>query len=187
MSVWQRAPIVAIAGLMVVSVLTAWLSVPAAAQWKDWDYELDQEKKPWEEMQTQLPPYPKPDNLLKFDAGSSNTNNYFVDAASLSLGEDKVVRYTLVVKSGGGATNVSFEGMRCDKAQLRVYAFGHPNSAWSRARNSDWREIVPREVNGHHYVLLRDFMCTRARNREPIMAKDIVAALKRGERQLPGY
>lgn len=169
------------------ALLALGVSWPAAAQWKDWDYELDQEKKPWEELQTQLPAYPKPENLLKFDAGSTNINNYFVDAASLSVGEDKVVRYTLVVKSGGGATNVSFEGIRCDKAQLRVYALVHPNSAWSRARDASWREIVPREINGHHYVLLRDFMCTRARNREPISVRNIVAALKRGERNLPGY
>jgi CNP1-like family len=162
--------------------IVAWalLALPAAAQWKDWDYELDQEKKSWEELQAQLPPYPKAENLLKFDLGANSSNNYFVDAASLSVGEDKVVRYTLVVKTSGGATNVSFEGIRCDKGQLRIYAFGRTNSFWSRARDSSWRPIVYREVNGHHNVLYRDYMCTRARNSEPESVKQIIATLKRG-------
>jgi hypothetical protein len=164
-----------------VSMVT--IVLPAAGQWKDWDYDLDQEKKPWEELQTQLPPYPKPENLLKFDAGANRNNSYFVDAASLSLGEDRVVRYTLVVKSGGGAINVSFEGIRCDAAQLRVYAFGHPDSQWARARNVSWRPIEYREVNGHHHTLFRDYMCTKARNSEPVSVKQIIATLKNGPGQ----
>ena len=56
-----------------IRALVAWLmaalfsaALPAAAQWKDWDYDLDQEKKPWDEMHTQLPPYPKAENLLRY-------------------------------------------------------------------------------------------------------------------------
>ena len=158
------------------------VAMPASAQWKDWDYDLDQEKKPWEELQAQLPPYPKNENLLKFDAGSNTSNSYFVDATSVSVGEDHVVRYTLVVKTSGGATNVSFEGIHCDKGRLRVYAFGHTNSQWSRARDTSWRPIVYREVNGHHNVLYREYMCTRSRNSEPLAVKQIVATLKSGPR-----
>ena len=164
-----------------------WLLIPvAAAQWKDWDYDLDQEKKPWEELQLQLPAYPKPENMLKFDMGSNTANNYFVDTSSISVGEDKVVRYTLMIKAAGGASNVSFEGIRCDARQLRIYAFGHPNSLWSRARNPGWREISPREINGHHNVLYRDFLCTQTRNREAASVKDIIAAFKNGGPKLPG-
>jgi len=161
--------------------LTVQLTCPAAAQWKDWDYDLDQEKKPWSEMQMQLPLYPKPDNLLKFDLGSNTSNQFYINAASISVGEDKVVRYTLVVKTGGGATNVSFEGIRCETAELRVYAFGHANAQWSRARDGNWRPIVYREVNGHHNTLYRSFMCTQTRNREAGNVKGIIAALKRGD------
>ncbi len=129
----------------------------------------------------QLPPHPKPENLLSFDTGSNTRNNYYVDAASISIGEDRVVRYTLVVKSGGGgATNVSFEGIRCDAAQVRVYALGHPGARWSRARDANWRAIEYREINGHHNILLRNFMCTQTRSREAASLRDIVAALKRG-------
>ena len=156
------------------------MAMPAAAQWKDWDYELDQEKKPWEELQTQLPAYPKTENLLKFDIGSNTANSYFVDAASVSVSEDGVVRYTLVVKTGGGATNVSFEGIRCDGRLLRVYAFGHPNSQWSRARNPGWRAIEPRVINGYHYALHRDYYCWTSSRTATFPLKQIITNLKNG-------
>ena len=51
------------------------LSTPLAqAQWKDWDYDLDQEVKPWVELQEQLPAYPKEENLLEFSSGVNSPN-----------------------------------------------------------------------------------------------------------------
>jgi hypothetical protein len=165
--------------------LFALAATPLGAQWKDWDYELDQEKKPWSEMQAQLPPYPQTANLIAFDIGSNTANRYYVDGPSLSVGEDGVVRYTLVIKSGGGAMNVTFEGIRCDARQVRVYAFGHPGSQWSRARESQWRDIRPREINGHHYALQRDYFCTMAAfsQRGANKVPEILKALKRGGRE----
>ena len=163
-------------------VLALSFALPAAAQWKDWDYELDQEKKPWTELQAQLPAYPKPENLMKFDLGSNSAHQYFVDGLSLSVGEDGVVRYTLVIKTSGGATNVSFEGIRCDNSRVRIYAFGHQGNQWTRARNSEWRDIRPSEINGYHYALLKDYYCTAATvsTREARKLPEIINVLKRG-------
>jgi hypothetical protein len=165
---------------MLAAAATLLAAQPSAAQWKDWDYALDQEKKPWDELQTQLPAYPKPDNLLKLDIGSNTANQYYVDAASLSVGEDGVVRYTLVIKAGGGATNVSFEGIRCDGRAVRVYAFGHPGSQWSRARNAGWQAIQPREINGHHYALHRDYFCWTSSRTATLKLPQIIGNLKNG-------
>jgi hypothetical protein len=174
MRLWRR--------VVVLAVLLA--AQPAAAQWKEWDYDLDQEKKPWSELQAQLPAYPKPENLLRFDMGSNTANRYFVDAASLSVGEDDVVRYALVIRSGGGATNVSFEGIRCKSREVRVYAFGHPGEQWSRARNSAWRPIEPREINGYHYALLRDYFCWTSSRTSTLPLKSIIANLKNGPQRI---
>lgn len=157
-------------------------AAPGVAQWKDWDYDLDQEKKPWEELQTQLPAHPKPENLLRFDLGSNTANRYFIDAASVSVGEDGVVRYTLVIRGGGGATNVSFEGIRCKTREVRVYAFGRPDNQWSRARNAGWRAIEPREVNGYHYALLRDYFCWTSSRTSTQPLKSILSNLRSGPR-----
>ncbi len=154
---------------------------PGAAQWRDWDYDLDQEKKPWEEMQTQLPPYPKPENLQRFDPGSNSANQYFLDLPSVSVGEDGVVRYSLLIRAGGGATNVSFEGIRCKSREVRVYALGHANNQWSRSRNAGWRPIQARDVNSHHFALLRDYFCLPSlRATSPLPLKVIQHNLKNG-------
>ena len=164
---------------VVVLVASALLLVrPATAQWKDWDYDLDQEKKSWTELQAQIPRYPKPESLLKFDAGANTANTYFVDAVSVSVGDDGVVRYTLVVKTGGGATNVSFEGIRCESRELKVYAFGRANGEWSRARDSQWRRIEAREVNNHHLTLHHLHFCPARKWAAPLA--QILQTLKSG-------
>ncbi|MBM3341552.1 MAG: hypothetical protein FJY56_05505 [Betaproteobacteria bacterium] len=159
---------------------TVALALPLAAQWKDWDYQLDREIKPWAELQTQLPAYPKDENLLRFDMGSATANRFFIDARSLSVGEDGVVRYALVIKAAGGATNVTFEGIRCNGRQVRIYASGHANGQWSRARNTDWRDIQLREINGYHHTLHRDYFCWTSNRTETFTLKEIMVNLKRG-------
>ena len=79
------------------------LSLPARAQWAGWDYDFDQDKKEWTEIQAQIPAYPKDENLRKFEMDARTPHRYFIDSASVSVGEDKVIRYTLVVRTGGGA------------------------------------------------------------------------------------
>ena len=167
-----------------VAFMCGLLSVPpAAAQWKDWDYNLDQEKKSWAELQAQIPAYPKAENLFQFYAGAATTHNFFVDSASVSVGDDGVVRYTLMIKTGGGATNVSFEGIRCEARELKVYAFGRPNGEWSRARDPQWKRIEAREVNNHHLALHSDYFCPSRKYAAPL--PQIVKTLKSGPPKRP--
>jgi len=135
------------------------LPVPAAAQWEGWDYDFDQEKKPWIEIQAQIPPYPKPQNLIKFEAGAASPHQFYIDSQSISVGGDGAVRYTLVIRTAGGATNVSFEGMRCDTREQKYYATGRGDGSWARARNPQWRHIEYQEVNQQHWALYSDFFC----------------------------
>ncbi len=131
----------------------------AAAQWRLFESDFDDEQKAWKEIEAQLPPYPKPGNLIPFEAGTATSHRFSVDAPSISIGEDGVVRYTLVVKTGGGALNVSFEGIRCETREQKYYAIGQANGTWSRARNPQWRRIEYKEINRHHGVLYADFFC----------------------------
>ena len=152
----------------------------ATAQWKDWDYELEQEKKPWTELQAQLPKYPSPENLRRIEMGAVAANAFFVDGASVSVGDDGVVRYPMLIRTSGGAANVSFEGIRCDSRQARVYAFGHPGAQWSRARSADWRPIVALEMNGYQHALASQYFCTFGWNSTPYPLRQIQSALKTG-------
>jgi hypothetical protein len=131
----------------------------AGAQWAQWDADLDEEVKPWKEIEAKIPSYPRDGNLLQIDAGGASPHRFLVDSNSISIGEDGVVRYTLVVKTAGGATNVTFEGIRCDTREQKYYAVGHASAGWSRARKPQWRRIDYREVNRHHAVLFADLLC----------------------------
>jgi len=148
-----------------IAVLVAFTVVTASAQekWYQWDIDFDEGKRPWKEIQASIPSYPKPENLLPFDAGGASPHQFFIDAQSLTIGEDGVVRYSLVVKSAGGATNVTFEGMRCDMRQQKYYAIGRADGSWARARDPQWRRIEYQEINRHHGVLYEDYLCPEKR------------------------
>lgn len=139
-------------------VLLCFLPMAAHAQQKGFEYEFDHER-PWVELQTQLPAYPNPENLLQFDAGPASTNLHYVDAPSITVGEDGVVRFTLVIKSPQGAMNVSYEGIRCQTAEKRTYAFGRNDKTWARARISRWMDLENIAQNYAQRALARYFFC----------------------------
>lgn len=132
---------------------------PARAQWDGWDYTFDREVKPWAEMQAQIPPYPKDDTLIPLNVGAANSHRYFIDSKSVSAGSDGVVRYTMVVRTSGGATNVSFEGIRCDTREQKYYALGRSDGSWTRARNPQWRYIEFKQANNAHLVFYGEYAC----------------------------
>lgn len=141
--------------------LTLILTLPSAlAGWSDFEYDFDEDKKPWQEVQAQLPAYPRPDGLVPFEVSAASQNRHYVDEGSLSVGEDGVVRYTVVVRTAGGAENVSFEGMRCATGERKLYAFGRPNGEWVRNRYARWEPIQTRQATGYHRELFYHYFCT---------------------------
>lgn len=146
------------AGMKILSALLLILPLTAYAEWGQFDIEFENDK-PWVELSAQLPPYPKAENLVEFNVSSATRHKHFVDTASISVGEDKVVRYTVVIEAAGGAKNVSFEGMRCDTGERRLYAYGHPDGTWSKARRSGWEGIKFRSLLSYHKALYEDHFC----------------------------
>ena len=144
--------------MKILPALLLFLPLVAHAAWMDFDHEFEQDK-PWAEVSAQLPAYPKDQNLIPFNVSSATNNQFFVDAQSISVGNDKVVRYTVVVKAAGGATNVSYEGIRCETAERRLYAYGHPDGSWSRARDATWQGIRLRSLLSYRKALYEDHFC----------------------------
>lgn len=144
--------------MKILCVALLLLSFSARAEWGQFEFDFDQDK-PWSEMSVQLPPYPKPDNLIPFAVSAASRNRHFVDAQSISVGEDQVVRYTVVVEAAGGARNISFEGLRCESGERRLYAYGHPDGTWSKARTAGWEGIKFRSLLSYHKALFEDLFC----------------------------
>ena len=143
--------------LPVLCLVSSLLPVDVHAQ-KTIDYEYDNEK-PWVEIQAQLPPYPQPENLLQFDPGPASSNSHYVDAPSLTVGEDGVIRFSLVIKSPSGVMNVSYEGIRCQTAEKRTYAYGRSNNTWIQAKGSKWSDLESVAQNYAQRALYRYFFC----------------------------
>jgi hypothetical protein len=164
-------------------VLAASVS-PALAQWLEWDADFDADKKPWKEIEARIPSYPGAGDLVPFEVGVASPHRFYVDARSLSIGEDGVVRYTLVVKAAGGAANVSFEGIRCELRQQKFYAVGRPDGSWVRARNPQWRRIEGPDLNPHHYMLYAEFLCS---GKQPYKSvKEVLQLLRDKPSKYPG-
>ena len=96
---------------------------------------------------------------------------FFVDPASVSVGADRVVRYTLVARSPQGVDNVTFEGMRCETREYRIYAVGHGDRSWS-TRETPWQTLRGSAVAPARRALERDYFCRgpRPRNRDEALA-----------------
>jgi len=121
----------------------------------------DFDERRWEEQQAELPAYPKPENLARFYASATSSFEFFVDTSSINVGNDGVVRYSLIARSPSGVLNVSYEGIRCSSRERKLYAFGRPDNTWSKARKSEWGPIVGTQTNRHHATLADDFFCPK--------------------------
>lgn len=113
----------------------------------------------WIEEDAVLPVFPQEANLLGFYVSEVTAHKFYIDASSLSVGKDGVVRYVLEVHTSGGATNISFEGIRCQTRELKIYASGRQDGTWASARNTKWRVIENKPVNRQHAALARDYFC----------------------------
>ncbi|GAB3539678.1 CNP1-like family protein [Noviherbaspirillum agri] len=121
--------------------------------------EDDGSEQPWKEVALELPAAPKQEDLLPFYVSATATQSFAIDARSVSAGSDGVIRYTLVSTSDAGAKNVSYEGIRCETFERKLYAFGQPDGSWTRARRDEWQRISHNAANRQHAALAKDFFC----------------------------
>ncbi len=157
--------------------MRGWLVVTAAlagcGQTPTSDWERQQEGKLPPEAAAPLPPYPPRGELLGFSVAASREFRFFIDAGSLSVGSDGVVRYVLIARSDSGVDNVSFEGMRCASGEVRIYAVGR-DGRWS-GQPGAWRPIQL-GVQRWHDALYREYFC---RQRQAVRdAKEGIDALR---------
>lgn len=143
------------------------------------------EEGPRPENAVVLPPYPQQKDLLEFSAGPRASHRYFIDKQSILVGADGIVRYAVVVRASGGATNTTYEGVRCATGQKRLYAIGRGDGKWVEAKSSDWTEIRAWSANEYQATLFADFFCPGriiVRDRE-----EALRALLRGASRGPAF
>lgn len=140
--------------------------------------EEDYMPKRWQESEVSMPAPPARERLQAFYVSATTENRFMLDPETISVGSDGVVRYVLVVESAAGARNVSYEGIRCESAERRLYAFGRADGSWSPARRKLWLPIQGNSLNRQHAALYAEYFCPNGaivRN-----ADDARAALRAG-------
>jgi hypothetical protein len=116
-----------------------------------------QEPEFWQEELSALPEYPLEENLVEFAVGAGETGlRYRIDRSQLST-DGGLVRYVLEIASPGGARNLSYEGVRCDAQEYRIYAYG-VRDRFKAMPNADWRPIGANTPQ-HVTELQRFYLC----------------------------
>lgn len=155
---FRGRPLIAapLAGMAAIFLL---LTSSAGMAQTEFEEDSDDKNKPWQESAIELPAAPRPENLLPFYVSPTATQSFAIDANSLSVGADGVIRYTLVATSEAGARNVSYEGIRCATYEMKLYAFGQQDGTWSRSRKNRWERVNPNTLNRQHAALAKDYFC----------------------------
>lgn len=142
-------------------------------------YLLDRQST-WAENKVEtLPPLPQAADLLSFDVSQNTPLHFAVDAKSIDVGSDGVVRYTVVISSPSGARNVNYEGIRCDTYEWRQYAgLNAEHDGWDHSVATRWRRIENGDLNAYQAALYKDYFCS---NKMPSgSAKTIVRNIRYG-------
>lgn len=154
------------------AALVAWLacSLPVHAQ-------LANANPDWKEVEAPPPPALRTEGLVPIDMGSS-VLRWGVDPASITVGNDRVVRYVVVARGEGGAVNALYEGLRCSTGEVKLYARS-AGDKWVSATGADWKPLDLRNAATRHSVVIaRNGACMgQGANRTPV---DIARDLGRG-------
>ncbi len=141
----------------------------------------------WKEGKVELPPYPEDGDLVEFEVDGGNESfRYFLDEKSLSVGDDEVVRYTLVVRSKTGAENIFFEGMRCGAREYKTYAFGTGKGKFSPYRNPRWQAVRLGGLMRYRLDLLDHYLCRDAFPRQPEQILEAIEGIGSGDTGMGG-
>jgi hypothetical protein len=118
-----------------------------------------EEPEPWKEGEWMLPGWPQDADLIEFSVDKAPARyRHYLDAKSLTIGEDDyVVRYAVVIETGG-ARNVFYDGVRCDAHVFRNYAFGM-NEAFTVNEKADWETVTTYGIGRFRRTLHDYFFC----------------------------
>ncbi len=107
-----------------------------------------------------MPAVPKTEDTVQFYVSPVTTNRFAIDPASLRVESEKVVQFTLIVTSGAGVRNATYEAIRCDRGEQRLLAVARADDTWSVLRNSRWRRLNTDDTVNRQHPELFDRLCS---------------------------
>ena len=134
----------------------------------------------WKETEVPPPPPLNTGKLIDIDVPRTALR-FGVDPKSVALGADSVVRYVVVATSATGAVNAMYEGIRCNTAEVKVYARFNADSGWKAVGNPEWKPLHEAMGARHSLQIARTGACVgQAPNGSaPQIVRDLSASVDR--------
>lgn len=102
---------------------------------------------------------PDPKNLKSFTTSVGSPLKFALDSKSISIGNDRVIRYIVVITNPSGTKQVKYEGIRCESFEYKVYAVLNEENQWRTFPNSEWKRIPNLGYNQYQATLGRSGLC----------------------------
>ena len=116
--------------------------------------------KPWQEDRLELPPFPRAADLLPIRGDAASPGyNYYVDVNSVSFTDDGVLRYTVVIQSPEGASNIVYEGIRCATDEVKPLAYGTRSGRFKRMPDAHWTYVRSPGALAYRTTLVELYVC----------------------------
>ena len=114
----------------------------------------------WQDESVPLPRFPRAQDLLPIrgDTGAAGYN-YYIDVNSVLLTDDEVLRYTIVIQSASGASNIVYEGIRCATDEIRTLAYGTRDGRFARMPDPQWIYVHTQGTLGYRTTLVELYVC----------------------------
>lgn len=122
------------------------------------DYDASQDK-PWQENAPSIPVFPQDRYLLPVSLSQAYSFKVFVDEKSVTLLEDRVLRFSLVVESKSGARSIFYDGFRCETDEYKTYAVGSAVSTLQAVKKPSWQRIPNIGSQGFRQELVKLYVC----------------------------
>ena len=116
----------------------------------------------WQEAPVRLPATVNLDRVVTFELTRPAQLVFGIDADTLRIDSDGVVRYAFVARSNSGALNVLFEGIRCQTGEVKLYAHWDKETGWTPVVGSEWKALSFQGTTRRAMQMARGGICAQA-------------------------
>jgi len=166
----RRAPLT---HALLYALLAGGAAASSAQGWKD-------DAPAWQEDAVTAAPAFDTARLVRFQLSTASELVYGIDPATLTVGQDGVIRYVMVARSPSGAVNALYDGLRCKTAEVKTYARWTPGAdaqggSWRPVEGAEWRSIYHHHGSRAALVLARGGLCDGPTPNAPVsrMLRDL--------------
>ena len=132
----------------------------------------------WKELGVAPPAYPSDPDLIAVRMPATYTLKVYLDEKSISLAQDGIARFTLVIESASGSRNVFFEGYHCETREYKTYASGTSDKTFEPIKKPKWERVPYYDINAFRFQLLRYYICDQNSLSVALTPREFIHRLK---------